>query len=187
MLRGDHQVEEQVLVFGLHKIGVAGLGQGAQHVREPAGEDPDHPAFPAAAPAALDPHYHPVAVPGLFQVRGHQVNVLAAGLRGDEAKAVGVDGELPHHQVHLFGQAKAAALEGDQLSPGHQLVHQCGHGLGLVLAGVEHPQQLLHQQGPGGLLEGPQDMVFLGCRFLFPPSSRCHRLPRNPGLKGVEV
>jgi len=30
-------------------------------------------------------------------------------------------------------------------------------------------------------------VVFLGHRLLFAPSSRSHHLPRNPGLKGVEV
>ena len=185
MLRGDHQVKEQVLVFGFDVIGVAGLGQGAYHVGEAAGEDTNHPAFLAAAPAALNPHHHPVAVPGFFQVGGHQVDVLAAGLRGDEAEAVGVDGELPRHQVHFLGQTKAATLKRHQLSPSYQLLQHCGHGPGLVLAGVEQPEHLLHQQRPGGFLEGPQDAVFLGSRLLFAPSSRRHFRLTTRAVKGL--
>ena len=82
----------------------------------PALQDADHLAFLAAAPAAFDPHHHPVAVPGLLQVHRGEVDVLAAGLRGDETEAVGVHREFPVHQVHLFGQAEAAALQGDQLA-----------------------------------------------------------------------
>ena len=90
LLRGNDQVEDEVLVFRLHVVGIFRLAQEAQHLLVPALQDADHLAFLAPAPGAFDPDHHPVAVPGFFQIHGGNVNVLAAGFRGDKTKTVGV-------------------------------------------------------------------------------------------------
>ena len=129
---------------------------------------------------ALDANHHAVAVQGLLQVDGGDVDVAFARagrarrlVRNHEPEAARVAGEPSHDQVHAVGQADARAADLDDLAVldqaaqhGLELVapvgleteaaHDVAHGDGLAVAGEEreHGRGEIARGAGGGLVTG---------------------------------
>ena len=75
----------------------------------------DDPSLGAVA-GPLHPHRHPIAVHRLIQIDTRHIDVVAAGFRGDESEAAGVDGEAADHQMHPIREAVAISADPDQIT-----------------------------------------------------------------------
>ena len=68
--------------------------------------------------AALDASHDAIAMHGLGQVRGGNVNVIVSLLGDDKAKAARIGGELPDDEIHLLGQTEPIAADLQQIARG---------------------------------------------------------------------
>jgi hypothetical protein len=129
---------------------------------QPALEHADDPALRALGGHALHAGHHPVAVQGLLQVDGGDVDValaFPAPLGHHEPVAGGVAGEPAHDEVHLRGQADPRAPDLDQLPV---LDEPSQDALQLAAAGGIEGQalhQLAHGDGLSFLAEQIEDAV----------------------------
>ncbi len=99
-------------------------------------------------------------MPGIFQVGGLDVDVLAAALRGDKTKALGVHGQIPGHQVHLVGEPEALPFDEHHVPPGHEALQAFLHPGALLRGESQQLQDFLQQQGPTGLTQDFQELLF---------------------------